>query len=72
LAAFAFLGNGKKLIKAMPTFEAIEHYAYSAGSEAVSVRLTPAFAHDLEGMLANVGASTTLVYICNPNTPLPR
>jgi histidinol-phosphate aminotransferase len=69
MAAFAFLGGGKQLIQASPTFEAIEHYARSADSEVVSVRLTPAFAHDLDGMLAHASASTTLVYICNPNNP---
>jgi histidinol-phosphate aminotransferase len=69
VAAFAFLGNGKQLIQATPTFEAIEHYARAAGSEVISVRLTPAFAHDLDGMLAGATASTTLVYICNPNNP---
>jgi histidinol-phosphate aminotransferase len=69
MAAFAFLSGGKQLIQASPTFEAIEHYARSAGSEVVSVRLTPAFAHDLDGMLAHASASTTLVYICNPNNP---
>lgn len=69
VAAFAFLGSGKQLIQASPTFEAIEHYARAAGSEVISVRLTPAFAHDLAGMLARASASTTLVYICNPNNP---
>lgn len=69
LAAFAFLGNGKQLIQASPTFEAMEHYARAAGSEVISVRLTPAFAHDLDGMLARANGSTTLVYICNPNNP---
>ena len=69
MAAFAFLGGGKQLIQASPRFEAIEHYARSAGSEVISVRLTPAFAHDLDGMLVRAGASTTLVYICNPNNP---
>jgi len=69
MAACAFLGGGKQLIQASPTFEAIEHYARSAGSEVISVRLTPAFAHDLDGMLVHAGASTTLVYICNPNNP---
>jgi histidinol-phosphate aminotransferase len=69
VAAFAFLGNGKQLVQASPTFEAIEHYARSADSEVISVRLTPAFAHDLDGMLARSTASTTLVYICNPNNP---
>jgi histidinol-phosphate aminotransferase len=69
VAAFAFLGHGKQLIQASPTFEAIEHYARAADSEVISMRLTPAFAHDLDGMLARTTASTTLVYICNPNNP---
>jgi histidinol-phosphate aminotransferase len=69
MAAFAFLGNGRQLIQASPTFEAIEHYARAAGSEAISVRLASGFAHDLDGMLARTTASSTLVYICNPNNP---
>ena len=69
MAAFAFLGSGKQLIQASPTFEAIEHYARSADSEVISVPLSPAFSHDLDGMLAHATASTTLVYICNPNNP---
>jgi histidinol-phosphate aminotransferase len=69
MAAFAFLGNGKQLIQASPTFEAIEHYAAAAGSEITPVPLTPNFAHDLDAMLARARASSTLVYICNPNNP---
>jgi histidinol-phosphate aminotransferase len=69
MAAFAFLGNGKQLIQASPTFEAIENYARAASSEVISVRLTPRFSHDLDGMQARASASTTLVYICNPNNP---
>src|SRR5712692_6478589 len=59
VSAFAFLGSGKQLIQASPTFEAIEHYAHAAGAEVISVRLTPAFAHDLAGMLACATASLT-------------
>jgi histidinol-phosphate aminotransferase len=69
MAAFAFLGNGKQLMQALPTFEAMEHYARTAGSETVSVPLNEEFAHDLGSMLARTSASTTLVYICNPNNP---
>ena len=69
MAAFAFLGVGKQLIRASPTFEAIEHYGRSAGADITAVSLTPAFSHDLDGMLARATASTTLVYICNPNNP---
>ena len=36
MAALAFLGSGKQLIQASPTFEAIEHYARSADSEVIS------------------------------------
>jgi histidinol-phosphate aminotransferase len=69
MAAFAFLGSGKQLIQASPTFAAIEDYARAASSEIISVRLTPRFSHDLDGMQARVTASATLVYICNPNNP---
>jgi len=69
MAAFAFLGSGKQLIQASPTFEAIENYARAASSEVISVPLTPSFAHDLGGMHKRVTASTTLIYICNPNNP---
>jgi len=69
MAAFAFLGNGKQLIQALPTFGPIEHYARAAGSEVIPIRLTRDFAHDLDGMLARANSSCTLVYICNPNNP---
>jgi histidinol-phosphate aminotransferase len=69
MAAFAFLGSGKQLIQASPTFETIENYARAASSEVISVRLTPRFSHDLDGMQARITASATLVYICNPNNP---
>jgi histidinol-phosphate aminotransferase len=38
-------------------------------ADVISVRLTPAFAHDLFGMQARANSSTALVYICNPNNP---
>jgi histidinol-phosphate aminotransferase len=69
VAACAFLGSGRQLIQAAPTFEAIEDYAKSLGSEVVSVPLAPGFVHDTEQMLTRVGPATGLVYICNPNNP---
>ncbi|HZR31433.1 MAG TPA: aminotransferase class I/II-fold pyridoxal phosphate-dependent enzyme [Terriglobales bacterium] len=69
VAAAAFLGKGKQLVQALPTFETIEQYARSSGSEVVSVPLTKDFAHDLDGMLAHAGAMPSFVYICNPNNP---
>lgn len=69
VAACAFLGNGRKLIQAFPTFEALENSAQSVGAEVIPVHLTRTFAHDVEAMLAPADASTGLVYVCNPNNP---
>ena len=71
-AAMAFLSNGEYLLQPSPTFEAVEHYAQSAGAKVVSVPLNREFAHDLDGMLervGSVGSWITMVYICNPNNP---
>jgi histidinol-phosphate aminotransferase len=69
VAACAFLGPGKQLIEASPTFEAQAEYAKSLGSEVVGVPLDRVYAHDLGAMQARVGPSTGLIYICNPNNP---
>jgi histidinol-phosphate aminotransferase len=69
VAAAAFLGKGKQLLQASPTFEAIAHYARATGAEVISVPLNARYAHDLDTMLTRAGASTTLVCICNPNNP---
>jgi histidinol-phosphate aminotransferase len=69
VAAVAFLGRGKQLVQASPTFEAIERYARSTGAEVLSVPLDRTYAHDLDDMLARANTSTALVYICNPNNP---
>ena len=69
VAANAFLGPGKKLIMAAPTFEAIEHYAGVVNADVVKVPLAANFAHDLGAMLRAAGPDTGLVYICNPNNP---
>jgi histidinol-phosphate aminotransferase len=69
MASCAFLGAGKQLVQASPTFPAIELYARAAGAEVVSDPLTSRFYHDLDAMLAHAGARTGMVYICNPNNP---
>ena len=67
--ATAFLGPGKKLITALPTFEAIGRCAKTLGAEVVEVPLAGNYSHDLETMLAKADATTGLIYICNPNNP---
>jgi len=69
VAAETFLGPGKSLVMATPTFDVIAGYARAAGSEIRAVPLTKRYAHDLEAMLRRTDASTGLIYLCNPNNP---
>ena len=69
IAAAAFLGPGKKLIQALPTFEAIGRCAKTVGAEVLAVPLAKDYSHDLSAMLAHADAKTGLIYICNPNNP---
>jgi histidinol-phosphate aminotransferase len=69
ICASTFLGPGKKLITALPTFEAISKCARTMGAEVAEIPLTKNYSHDLAAMLAHAGPSTGLVYICNPNNP---
>jgi histidinol-phosphate aminotransferase len=67
--AAALAGSGGQLVQASPTFEGLQHCASGLGVQVISVPLTHAYAHDLDGMLQRVGPSTRLIYICNPNNP---
>ena len=69
ISVCAFLGPGKKLLQASPTFEAIGRCARTAGAEVIGVALKNNYAHDLSAMLAKADAKTGLIYICNPNNP---
>ncbi len=67
MAVDAFVGPGRKLVAALPTFDLILDFARRAGAEVVQVALRNDYSHDLQAMLAE--GSTGLVYICNPNNP---
>jgi histidinol-phosphate aminotransferase len=69
LAASAFLGSGKNLVQASPTYPALGKFAQSVGAHVVDVPLNKMYEHDLNAMLARTDSSTGLVYICNPNNP---
>jgi histidinol-phosphate aminotransferase len=69
IAAETFLGPGKSLVIATPTFDAIAGYARANGAEIRAVPLTKRYAHDLDAMSERADASTSLMYICNPNNP---
>jgi histidinol-phosphate aminotransferase len=67
--ASSFLGPGKTLITAVPTFESIGRCAKALGAQVVEIPLANNYSHDLSAMLARADAPTGLVYICNPNNP---
>jgi histidinol-phosphate aminotransferase len=69
IAAETFLGPGKSLVMATPTFDAIAGYARASGTEIRAVPLTKRYAHDLDAMIGRTDASTGLIYVCNPNNP---
>jgi histidinol-phosphate aminotransferase len=65
----AFLGPGRTVVAAEPTFEAVLAYARVTTAEPVKVPLTADFRHDLQAMARACDARTGLVYVCNPNNP---
>jgi histidinol-phosphate aminotransferase len=69
MASCAFLGSGKQLVQASPTFPAMEFYARANGADVISDALNRRFGHDLDAMLAHAETSAGVVYICNPNNP---
>lgn len=69
MAGMAFLKEGKRVVAAEPTFEAVLSYARVTRAEAVKVPLTSDYRHDLPRMAEACTASTGLVYVCNPNNP---
>ncbi len=64
-----FLGPGRTVLAAEPTFEAVLHYAKVTTAEPVTVPLTADFRHDLPAMAKACDDRTGLVYVCNPNNP---
>ncbi len=69
MAARAFLGPGKKLVQAAPTFPALGKLAQNAAVEVAEVPLNKRYEHDLSVMLDRARSSTGLVYMVNPNNP---
>ena len=68
----AFLGPGRKVVAAEPTFEAVLQYAKVTKAEAVQVPLDAAFRHDLGAMAAACDASTGSSTSATPTTRRAR
>ncbi|HUJ31737.1 MAG TPA: histidinol-phosphate transaminase [Candidatus Acidoferrum sp.] len=65
----AFVGPGKNVVVAEPTFEAVVEYVNASHGEAIKVPLTSDYRHDLDKMAAACTSKTGMVYVCNPNNP---
>jgi histidinol-phosphate aminotransferase len=68
-AAANLIGPGEKLVQAFPTFPALGTFARKRGVEVLDVPLNKRHQYDMEAILAKLGNSASLVYICNPNNP---
>jgi histidinol-phosphate aminotransferase len=68
LAAQTWVGSGRPLVVASPTYDAMAQYAEPLGAEVKRVPLTKDFAHDIDRMLDATGGKG-LLYVCNPNNP---
>jgi histidinol-phosphate aminotransferase len=68
-AAEVWLGPGKSLVTASPSYDAIARAAILTGAEVRAVPLNHYYAHNLEAMLDKIEVNTGLVYICNPDNP---
>ncbi len=55
-----------------PTFEDLPRYAEANGSEVIRVPVNDNLETDLEAMASAIRRDTKLVYICNPNNPIPN
>ena len=71
-SAIEVFAGGKKLVVALPVFDAIGGWAERAGVAVVGVPVNREYAHDSGAMLARLDADTRLVYICNPHNPTGR
>lgn len=69
MADSAFVPEGKSVVVAEPTFEAVLLYCRATKGEPVKVPQTTDYHHDLVGMAAACNAKTGMVYVCNPNNP---
>jgi histidinol-phosphate aminotransferase len=67
--AAAVGGEGTSAVYGWPSFVMYRIITKWAGADAKEVRLDGDMRLDLDKMLSAVGASTTVVYLCNPNNP---
>ena len=63
--------QGGSIVCADPTYQDLVRYAGRAGSEIIRVPVTEDLVLDLDAMAAAIRPDTRLVYLVNPNNPIP-
>ena len=59
------------VVCADPTYQSLLYYAENAGVEIIRVRVAEGLNADLDGMRKAVRSDTNMMYIVNPNNPIP-
>jgi len=59
------------VVCADPTYQSLLDYAENAGVEIIRVRVSEGLNADLDGMRKAVRSDTNMMYIVNPNNPIP-
>lgn len=63
--------EGGSIVCADPTYQDLVRYAGRAGSEIIRVPVTEDLVLDLDAMASAIRPDTRLVYLVNPNNPIP-
>jgi histidinol-phosphate aminotransferase len=59
------------VVCADPTYQSLLQYAENAGSEIIRIPVTESLGPDLDAMRRAIRSDTRLVYLVNPNNPVP-
>jgi len=59
------------IVAPSPTFEALPRYAANMGTQIIRVPVDKNMHIDLNAMYSAIQADTKMVYLCNPNNPIP-
>lgn len=63
--------NGGSIVCADPTYQDLLEYAEQAGAEIIRVPVNESLSPDLDAMRSAVRSDTDMVYLVNPNNPIP-
>ena len=71
VAGFLASKNQGSIVCADPTYQSLLRYAEAAGADIIRVPVNESLNADLDAMRAAVREDTNMVYLVNPNNPIP-